>query len=47
MPKILGGEARGGKKVRKATNWDSHVWLTSSSRISINVIDIGVISILL
>jgi hypothetical protein len=46
MPKILGGEARGRKKVRMATKWDSHVWPISSSRISINVIDIGVTSIL-
>jgi hypothetical protein len=46
MPKILGGEARGRKKVGMAIKWDSHVWPTSSSRISINVIDIGIISIL-
>jgi hypothetical protein len=46
MPKILGGEARGRKKVRMTTNWDSHIWPTSSSHIFINVIDIGVISIL-
>ena len=46
MPKILGGEARGRKGVRMATKWDSHIWPTSSSRISINVIDIGVTPIL-
>jgi hypothetical protein len=46
MSKILGGKARGRKKVRMVIKWNNYIWPILSSRISINVIDIGVILIL-